>query len=155
VSNHFIRGFKCVSTFVQVQCGQRDLREGSHPNCKNLSNVDPDLETLKLTSCSPLYRLALCQAQDDELLKETYNIILNGARDQDVIYFFAGLAGNKKSKMEVIDFFKKNYDGVAFILISFSLHDSRISLFSCTNDSKILSHSNIWLRCGTTCEYQY
>jgi hypothetical protein len=74
---------------------------------------------LKQIDFSSLHRLALCQAQDDELLKETYNITLNGARDQDVMYFFVGLAGNKKSKMELIAFFKKNYDGVAFKLIFF------------------------------------
>ncbi|KAK7463560.1 Aminopeptidase 2 mitochondrial [Stygiomarasmius scandens] len=54
--------------------------------------------------------LALGQAQDGELLKETFNITLRGARDQDVIYFFRGLGSNRKSKMMLVEFFKQNYD---------------------------------------------
>ncbi|THV07366.1 leucyl aminopeptidase [Dendrothele bispora CBS 962.96] len=50
------------------------------------------------------------QTQDDELLKETFNVTLRGARDQDVIYFFRGLGINHKSKMMLVDFFKQNYD---------------------------------------------
>jgi hypothetical protein len=74
------------------------------------------------------------------LLEETYDITLNGARDQDVVDFFAGLAGNKKSKTALIDLFKKNYDGVAFLNTNLFHYKTHISLFSCTNDSRKLPH---------------
>ncbi|KAF5367551.1 hypothetical protein D9758_003664 [Tetrapyrgos nigripes] len=54
--------------------------------------------------------LALGQTQHDELINQTFDITLNGARDQDIMYFFATLAENKKTKHQLIDFFKKNYD---------------------------------------------
>lgn len=50
--------------------------------------------------------------QDLKLIDETLEYILTKVRDQDVVNVFSGLAANYKSRRILVEFFKRNYDGV-------------------------------------------
>ncbi|KAF9533368.1 leucyl aminopeptidase [Crepidotus variabilis] len=56
--------------------------------------------------------VSLCATQDDGLIKETFEFIEKKARDQDVFYFFAGLAANFKARRALTDYFHQNYDAL-------------------------------------------
>lgn len=64
------------------------------------------------------YRLALGATQDEKLIDETQEFIMTKARDQDVIYYLAGLAGNSKARRTAADFVMKNYDAVSVFIHS-------------------------------------
>jgi len=51
--------------------------------------------------------------EDPELLKETFQFILDRAKDQDVMYFFRELGANFKSRRLLAQFFKEQYDVVS------------------------------------------
>jgi aminopeptidase 2 len=55
----------------------------------------------------------MCATEDPQLLEETCEHILTKARDQDVIYYIAGLAANYKARRQLTRFFKENYDNVS------------------------------------------
>ncbi|KAG6813612.1 hypothetical protein H0H92_009229 [Tricholoma furcatifolium] len=63
---------------------------------------------------TPTARIAAMQAmgatEDAELMKETFQFISTKARDQDVVYFFRGLANNPKSRRQVVKYFQDEYD---------------------------------------------
>lgn len=63
-----------------------------------------------IDSC--IVRLAMGATEDPELLQETFQFILNKARDQDVVYFFRGLAVNPKARRPLVQFFKNEYEKV-------------------------------------------
>jgi aminopeptidase 2 len=48
--------------------------------------------------------------QDPALLEQTFAYILTKSRDQDITYFFRGLAGNFLARRPLAAFFKENYD---------------------------------------------
>ena len=58
------------------------------------------------------YRYAMCDSRDPKLIYETLEYIMTRARDQDVLYFFAGLGRNTLDRRIVVEFFKNNYDAV-------------------------------------------
>jgi aminopeptidase 2 len=51
-------------------------------------------------------------AADPELLKETFQFILDKAKDQDVLYFFRDLSTNAKSRRLLAQFIMEEYDVV-------------------------------------------
>ncbi|KIK59699.1 hypothetical protein GYMLUDRAFT_74140 [Collybiopsis luxurians FD-317 M1] len=54
--------------------------------------------------------LAMCQSKDQKLIDETFNLILTGSRDQDIMYFFRGMSVNDVTKRQITKFFEKHYD---------------------------------------------
>ncbi|TEB36135.1 leucyl aminopeptidase [Coprinellus micaceus] len=54
--------------------------------------------------------LALGNAQEPELLKQTFDMIASKARDQDVMYYFAGLATNTKARRDLTQYYKDQYE---------------------------------------------
>lgn len=54
----------------------------------------------------------MCDSRDPKLINETLEYIMTKARDQDVLYFFAGLGRNALDRRIVVEFFKNNYDAV-------------------------------------------
>ncbi|THH32969.1 hypothetical protein EUX98_g1220 [Antrodiella citrinella] len=56
---------------------------------------------------------AMCAIQSDELAEETFDHILTKARDQDLIYMFAGFRTNDKYAKFSARKFRENYDGFA------------------------------------------
>ncbi|CCM03911.1 uncharacterized protein FIBRA_06062 [Fibroporia radiculosa] len=54
--------------------------------------------------------LAMCATEDLDLAEETFQYTMTDARDQDLMYFFRGLAMNKKTRRLLVVNFKKNYD---------------------------------------------
>ena len=50
--------------------------------------------------------------EDPELAQETFQVIMNRARDQDVVYFFRGLSANPKTRRLLVQFFKQEYGRV-------------------------------------------
>ena len=65
-----------------------------------------------LTLIIYILRRAMCESKDQTILDEASQIALKGARDQDVMYFFAGLSKNKLTKRTVTKLFENNYDEV-------------------------------------------
>jgi len=57
--------------------------------------------------------LALGATQDEGLANETLKFIETKARDQDVFYFFMGLAVNFKARRLLTKYFQENYDAVS------------------------------------------
>jgi len=51
--------------------------------------------------------------EDPELLKETFQFMMERARDQDVVYFFRGLGANFTARRPLAQFFKDQYDVVS------------------------------------------
>lgn len=56
--------------------------------------------------------IALGAVQTDELAEETFDYILNTARDQDLLYMFAGFRTNNKYAKFSARKFRENYDFV-------------------------------------------
>ena len=54
--------------------------------------------------------------QDAVLQDATMRFVMDRARDQDVTYFFSGLAANFKARRPLVAFFEDNYDAVRFFL---------------------------------------
>lgn len=63
--------------------------------------------------------LALGNAQEPELLKQTFDMIASKARDQDVMYYFAGLANNTKARRDLTQYYKDQYEPVSASFPSF------------------------------------
>ncbi|EGO21509.1 hypothetical protein SERLADRAFT_372157 [Serpula lacrymans var. lacrymans S7.9] len=59
-------------------------------------------------STSAMY--AMGSSENEECLRDIFDYILTNARDQDLVYFFAGLRGNNKTRRRLAKFFKDNYD---------------------------------------------
>jgi aminopeptidase 2 len=57
-------------------------------------------------------RRAMCASQDADLLQETLDYLLTKVRDQDVIYFVAGMQANLRGRRPLALFFKEKYDVV-------------------------------------------
>ncbi|KAF9265642.1 leucyl aminopeptidase [Marasmius fiardii PR-910] len=53
---------------------------------------------------------AMTATQDDNLLREVMELTRSGSRDQDIVYFFRGLSGNRKARRLTTVFFKETYD---------------------------------------------
>jgi aminopeptidase 2 len=53
---------------------------------------------------------------DSELLQETFDIIKNKSRDQDVIYFFRGLSDNIKMRRQLVAYLKDEYSTVSKLI---------------------------------------
>lgn len=51
-------------------------------------------------------------AEDPDLLKETFQFILDKAKDQDVLYFFRELSTNSKARRSLAQFFRDQYAAV-------------------------------------------
>lgn len=49
-----------------------------------------------------------------ELIHESWEFLMNESRDQDLVYFFSGLAGNCEAKRIFSSLFKENYYKVRF-----------------------------------------
>lgn len=73
--------------------------------------------------------MAMGATEDSQLAKETLEYTSYHARDQDVIYFYSGLAANPKTRRMAVDYFMKNYDAVCTITVLFegSLITSRLT----------------------------
>ena len=54
--------------------------------------------------------------QDAALQDATMQFVMDRARDQDVTYFFSGLAANFKARRPLVALFEDNYDAVRFFL---------------------------------------
>jgi hypothetical protein len=57
-------------------------------------------------------RYAMGDVSDPRLLQETFDFILNQARDQDVKIYFRGLRSNAKGRRPLSKFYKDNYEVV-------------------------------------------
>jgi len=55
----------------------------------------------------------MCASQDVKLIEETFEY-LPKARDQDVMFFLAGMQVNFKARRMLAQFFKDKYDVVRF-----------------------------------------
>jgi len=53
---------------------------------------------------------ALGNAQEPDLIDRTFKSIATKARDQDIMYYFAGLAGNVKTRRLLAKYFQDEYD---------------------------------------------
>ncbi|KAK7047299.1 Aminopeptidase 2 mitochondrial [Paramarasmius palmivorus] len=56
--------------------------------------------------------MALCTAEDPALIQKTFDYMLEGAKDQDVFYFFKALGQNAKTRRRLVEVFKDRYDDV-------------------------------------------
>jgi aminopeptidase 2 len=56
--------------------------------------------------------MALCTTQDPVLIQKTFDYMLEGAKDQDVFYFFKALGQNAKTRRKLVEVFKERYDDV-------------------------------------------
>jgi aminopeptidase 2 len=54
----------------------------------------------------------MCSTPDPALLEETTQFITNKSRDQDIVYFFAYLAGNFKARRTLTKYVEDQYDGL-------------------------------------------
>lgn len=54
----------------------------------------------------------MSNTQDLDLINETLDYMMTQARDQDVVYFIHGIAGNLKTRRLMFEFFTKNYDAI-------------------------------------------
>ncbi|KAF7792586.1 hypothetical protein EIP86_003680 [Pleurotus ostreatoroseus] len=61
---------------------------------------------------------ALCSTTNPLLIEKTFKILLDEARDQDVIYFFEGLQSNPKTRRALCEFFKEHYELVLKCIVS-------------------------------------
>lgn len=84
-----------------------------------------------------VFSRAMGATQDKSLLDRTFDFAMNKARDQDVIYFFYGIAPNKKFRRELGRLFEENFDRVRCLASPF-LH---IVLFS---EQWKLTHGVAW-----------
>ena len=64
---------------------------------------------------------AMGASQTDELVEETFDYLLNKARDQNLIYLIAGLRINRKYAKYAIKKFRENYDAVSLAGLSLPL----------------------------------
>jgi aminopeptidase 2 len=55
---------------------------------------------------------------DPALQERTFNLIQSSVRNQDLIYFFRGLATNTKAIIPLREFFESNYNSVSIRLLS-------------------------------------
>ncbi|KAJ2930053.1 hypothetical protein H1R20_g7024, partial [Candolleomyces eurysporus] len=53
--------------------------------------------------------IAFGNAQDSALIKRTFDAISTKARDQDIMYYFAGLAANFKTRKLLFEYFQEHY----------------------------------------------
>ncbi|KAH9823958.1 alanyl aminopeptidase [Melampsora americana] len=54
---------------------------------------------------------ALCATTEEKLYQKTFDLILSGeVKEQDFMYFFAGLSGNKVTRRKIWEFVKSDYD---------------------------------------------
>ncbi|KAF8626069.1 hypothetical protein AX15_005101, partial [Amanita polypyramis BW_CC] len=67
----------------------------------------PQTPTARLASI-----LGMGATEDPELIKKTFDFIMNKSRDQDTVYFFRGLEVNFKSRRALAQFFKDQYDAL-------------------------------------------
>ncbi|KAG9104921.1 Aminopeptidase 2 mitochondrial [Ceratobasidium sp. 370] len=54
--------------------------------------------------------LAMTQAQEKPLTEKTLEYMLTDVKDQDMMYYFAGLASNRASRRRIAEFLKENYE---------------------------------------------
>lgn len=65
--------------------------------------------------------LAMGAPQDPTLVEETFDYILNKARDQNLIYFFAGFVDNFAYRRHLSLKFRENYESVSNLIHKMSL----------------------------------
>ena len=71
--------------------------------------------------------LAMGAPQTEDLLNETLDFITNKSRDQDIFYFFAGLAGNHKARRMLTKYFFDQYDVVSsFVFVHFGMFSASL-----------------------------
>ncbi|CUA72325.1 hypothetical protein RSOLAG22IIIB_00991 [Rhizoctonia solani] len=56
--------------------------------------------------------LAMTYAQDKALIEKTFQYMDTSVKDQDIMYYFAGLAGNRAGRRRVAEYFKENYEKI-------------------------------------------
>ncbi|EUC67135.1 leucyl aminopeptidase [Rhizoctonia solani AG-3 Rhs1AP] len=54
--------------------------------------------------------LAMTFAQDDALIEKTLKYMDTSVKDQDIMYYFAGLSGNRASRRRIAEYFKESYE---------------------------------------------
>ncbi|KAG8691051.1 Aminopeptidase 2 mitochondrial [Ceratobasidium sp. 423] len=54
--------------------------------------------------------LAMTFAQDKALIERTLKYMDTSVKDQDIMYYFAGLSGNRASRRRIAEYFKENYE---------------------------------------------
>ncbi|CCO26128.1 aminopeptidase 2 [Rhizoctonia solani AG-1 IB] len=54
--------------------------------------------------------LAMTYAQDKTLIEKTLEYMDASVKDQDIMYYFAGLSGNRASRRRIAEYFKENYE---------------------------------------------
>ncbi|KAK7047331.1 Aminopeptidase 2 mitochondrial [Paramarasmius palmivorus] len=52
----------------------------------------------------------LCSTEDPVLIQKTFDYMLEGAKDQDVLYFFRALGQNRMTRRKLVEVFKDKYD---------------------------------------------
>ncbi|KAF8682603.1 ERAP1-like C-terminal domain [Rhizoctonia solani] len=56
--------------------------------------------------------LAMTYAQDNSLVEKTLQYMDTSVKDQDIMYYFAGLSGNRASRRRIAKYFKENYEKI-------------------------------------------
>ncbi|KAK7043674.1 Aminopeptidase 2 mitochondrial [Paramarasmius palmivorus] len=97
---------------------------------------------------------ALAASQDENLIKETFQLSKTGARDQDVVYFFRGFTANRKARRLVTEFFKENYAEVRDLgAQTYTLKYLVESSFSVLSTEKDLKDANAFFEGKDTSKY--
>jgi len=60
-----------------------------------------------------IFSTAMGATYDDELWQRTLDFIKVRTRDQDLPYFFRGLAGNIRLRRKLVSYFKEEYETVS------------------------------------------
>lgn len=66
----------------------------------------------KSTDLCATIRIAFGNAQKPELIQRTFDAISTKARDQDIMYYFVGLAANVKTRRLLVNYFQDHYTEV-------------------------------------------
>ncbi|KAE9406413.1 hypothetical protein BT96DRAFT_963515 [Gymnopus androsaceus JB14] len=97
---------------------------------------------------------AMCQSKDQTILDEASQIALKGARDQDVMYFFAGLSKNKLTKRTVTKLFENNYDELSERFANTFMLRSIVQItYSGLSTQKDIDEMNVFFKDKDTSKY--
>ncbi|KAJ3554813.1 hypothetical protein NM688_g2912 [Phlebia brevispora] len=81
-----------------------------HGGRAEFDHVRKTISTAKNPSIKISAMRAMGAPKDLSLAEETWNYILNKSRDQDIFYYFGGLAANHKTRHFLLEHFKKSYE---------------------------------------------
>jgi len=62
-----------------------------------------------------IFSIAMGATYDDQLWQKTLDFMKVKTRDQDLPYFFHGLAGNMRLRRKLVSYFKEEYESVSVL----------------------------------------